>query len=150
MVQFERKMQIPTEAGGILPNSCMQSAWPGCSWTAVQDPGSSLRFSCNFYPHIYCTITRSSSRRYSNPHSMFYNTLKFLKGKIKKSLGFSAINCTVFCWYPFDLIRHHRALKEQVQQFLWISTTVGQIIHNKLFPGSNSPKRYFSPIILLN
>lgn len=125
MVQFERKMQIPTGAGGILPNSCTQSAWPGCSWTAVQDPGSSQHFSCNFYPHIYCRITRSSSRRYSNLHLMFYNTLKFLKGK-KKSLGFSAINCRDFCSDPFGLIRHHRPLKKQVQHFLWIWASVLQ------------------------
>lgn len=104
MVQFERQMQIPTRAGGILPNSCTQSAWPDCSWTAVQDPGSSLHFSCNCYPHIYCRITRSSSRRYSNLHSMFYNTLKIFKEKIKKkTLGFSAINCIDFCSDPFDL-----------------------------------------------
>lgn len=153
MVQFERKMQIPTKAGGIVPNSCTQSAWPGCSWAAVQDPGSSLHFSCNFHPH--CRITRLSSRRYSNLHSMFYNTLKILKGKIiiKK---FPGIFCYKLCGFLLISIWSNQASQTPqgaspaVSLDLSISTTVGQIIHNKLFPVSNSPKRNFSPIILLN
>jgi len=80
MLQVKRIMQIPTEVGGILLNSCVQSAWPGCSWPAVQDPGYSLHISYNFHPHNYRRITRLNSRRYSNLHSKFYNTLKILKG----------------------------------------------------------------------